>query len=188
MHDIAIRSAYIEDGSGSPPFLGDIAIEGDRIAGLGDIGKARFNIEAEGLVAAPGFIDAHTHDDAEMHHHPDNRAKIRQGVTTVVCGNCGFSAFPHQPPQPSPDLLSTTGGWQNYEEYTTVLSDHGIGTNVANIVGHNTVARLLCGIDSNEPTQRELTAIHGEISRAVSSGALGGVDWTNIQTGVPLQH
>lgn len=173
MHDIAIRGALIEDGAGGQPFEGDVAIDGDHIAEVGTVGASRATIDAEGLVAAPGFVDAHTHDDMELHRNPDNATKIRQGVTTVVCGSCGFSAFPHTPGRPSPDFLSVDGCWETYREYQQALSSHGIGTNAASFVGHNTVQRLLLGAGSAEPDSRALTAVCDDVRRAMVDGALG---------------
>lgn len=173
MHDLAIRGTLIEDGEGGPAFEGDIAIDGAFIAALGAVGRARAEINAHGLVAAPGFIDAHAHDDMELHRNPDNDSKLRQGVTTVVCGSCGFSAFPHAPGRRSPDFLAIEGDWQTYREYRETLTSHGIGTNVAAFVGHNTVQGLLFGLDSTEPGTRALARICGEIRRAMDDGALG---------------
>jgi len=173
VHDLVIRGAVIEDGSGEPAFEGDIAVEGGFIAALGTVGPSRAEIDAQGLVAAPGFIDAHAHDDMELHRNPDNGSKLRQGVTTVVCGSCGFSAFPHAPGRRSPDFLALDGDWQTYGQYRSTLMGHGVATNVASFVGHNTVQRLLCGIDSSEPGTRALDSICNEIRRAMDDGALG---------------
>ncbi|MCY3894638.1 MAG: D-aminoacylase [Acidimicrobiaceae bacterium] len=173
MHDLIIREALIEDGTGGPAFEADIAIDGVCIADVGTVGRARAEIDGGGLVAAPGFIDAHAHDDMELHRNPDNGSKLRQGVTTVVCGSCGFSAFPHAPGGRSPDFLATEGHWKTYREYRETLTGHGIGTNVAAFVGHNTVQRLLVGMDSTEPGPRTLARICGEIRRAMDDGALG---------------
>lgn len=173
MYDLAIRGALIEDGSGGQSFEGDIAVDGGRIAAVGAVGPSRAEVDAEGLVAAPGFVDAHTHDDMELHCNPDNGSKIRQGVTTVICGSCGFSAFPHVPGQPSPDFLSVDGRWRTYREYQEVLTGHGICTNAASFVGHNTVQRLLLGIDSAEPDAGALAAVCDNIKRAMDDGALG---------------
>ena len=173
MHDLAIRGALIEDGAGGQPFEGDIAVDGGHIAEVGTVGASRADIDAEGLVAAPGFVDAHTHDDMELHRNPDNESKVKQGVTTVICGSCGFSAFPHAPGRPSPDFLSVDGCWRTYREYQQALSSHGIGTNSASFVGHNTVARLLLGADSTEPSAQALTAVCDDVRRAMDHGALG---------------
>ena len=173
MYDLAIRGALIEDGSGRQSVVADIAVDGGHIAATGTVGAARAEIDAEGMVAAPGFVDAHTHDDMELHSHPDNSSKLRQGVTTVVCGSCGFSAFPHMPGQRSPDFLSVDGRWRTYREYQEVVTGHGIGTNAAAFVGHNTVQRLLLGIDSTEPSARALSRVCDNIRRAMDDGALG---------------
>ncbi|MDE0237365.1 MAG: D-aminoacylase [bacterium] len=173
MYDLAIRGALIEDGSGRQSVVGDIAVDGGHIAATGTVGAARAEIDADGMVAAPGFVDAHTHDDMELHSHPDNPSKLRQGVTTVICGSCGFSAFPHMPGQRSPDFLSVDGRWRNYREYQEVVTGHGIGTNAAAFVGHNTVQRLLLGIDSTEPSGRALLLVCDDIRRAMDDGALG---------------
>lgn len=173
MHDLVVRGALIEDGSGGPAFEADIAVEGAFIAALGTVGRSRAEIDAQGLVAAPGFIDAHTHDDMELHRNPDNGSKLRQGVTTVVCGSCGFSAFPHAPGNRSQDLLAVDGNWQTYREYRQTLMGHGVATNVATFVGHNTIQRLLFGTDSGEPGTRALARICDEVRRAMDDGALG---------------
>ena len=94
--DILIRNASIVDGTGAPRFSGDIGIRGDRIARIGDLSALRgeFEIDLAGRTAAPGFIDAHTHDDRIMLSGPDMAPKVSQGVTTVIGGNCGVSLAP----------------------------------------------------------------------------------------------
>ncbi|MXZ76664.1 MAG: D-aminoacylase [Acidimicrobiia bacterium] len=173
VYELAVRGALIEDGSGQQPVEADFAVDGGRIAAIGTVGAARAEINADGLVAAPGFVDAHTHDDMELHSHPDNAPKLRQGVTTVICGSCGFSAFPHVPGQRSPDFLSVDGCWRTYREYQQVVAGHGIGTNFAAFVGHNTVQSLLLGIDSTEPSAQTLSLVRDDIRRAMDDGALG---------------
>ena len=90
--DIVFRDATVVDGTGAKSFVADVAIEGGRIAEVGAItGKSRTEIDAAGLVLAPGFIDVHTHDDFALENSPDMAFKTLQGVTTVVTGNCGTS-------------------------------------------------------------------------------------------------
>ena len=102
--DLLIRNASIVDGTGAPRFAGDIGIRGDRIARIGDLSKLRgaLEIDLAGRIAAPGFIDAHTHDDRFMLSNPDMTPKVSQGVTTVIGGNCGVSLAPMQRPIPDP--------------------------------------------------------------------------------------
>src|SRR3954462_5491642 len=98
MADLIIRGATIVDGTGAPGYVGDVSVEGDRIAQVGVVtGSAGEVIDGEGLVLSPGFIDVHTHDDFAFVRHPDMSFKLAQGVTTCVCGNCGFSAMPGGP-------------------------------------------------------------------------------------------
>ena len=91
--DLLIEGAELIDGSGNRRVRADIGITGDRVSHVGDLEgmDAESRIDASGLVVAPGFIDAHTHDDRAVMSTPDMTPKISQGVTTVVTGNCGIS-------------------------------------------------------------------------------------------------
>ena len=94
-YDIIVRNSMVVDGSGRPPFNADIAIVDDRIAAMGVlVGDSRVEIDGDGLVAAPGFIDPHTHADSAILRHPLAPNFIMQGVTTVVAGHCGESMAP----------------------------------------------------------------------------------------------
>ena len=94
--DIVFRNARIIDGTGGPSRTGDLAVYGDRIVAIGDHAAApgAREIDATGRVLAPGFIDSHAHDDLPLLLEPDLEAKVSQGVTTTVNGNCGFSLAP----------------------------------------------------------------------------------------------
>jgi len=95
-HDAILRGGMVVDGSGAAAYRADVAVAGDRIAALGDLrgATAELDIDAAGKIVAPGFVDAHTHDDFALIDQPDMAMKVSQGVTTVVVGNCGFSAMP----------------------------------------------------------------------------------------------
>jgi len=94
-YDLLIRDALIVDGSGKPPYRGSIGVEGDRITAIGDVeGDAKIEIEAGGLVASPGFIDAHSHADWTLLWYPLCESYVMQGVTTFVGGQCGGSPAP----------------------------------------------------------------------------------------------
>ena len=97
--DILIRGATIVDGTGAPGYPGDVAVSGDRIAAIGNLAGAvaRDTISAQGHVVCPGFIDIHTHSDLTPFLDPRCSSKLRQGITTELVGNCGFSAFPLVP-------------------------------------------------------------------------------------------
>lgn len=173
MIEIAIRDGLVVDGTGDSPRLADVGISGGQIVAVGDVGVARQDLDASGLVVAPGFIDAHTHDDMQLRRDPFNREKLLQGVTTVICGNCGFSAFPHRPGRTSPDLLSTEGPWESFNSYAETLRTQGIGPNMATFVGHNTVSRHFDPQVDRRPDQRKRTQIADRIRQAVDEGALG---------------
>src|SRR3984957_2648956 len=96
-YDLIIRNGLVIDGTGSPRRAADVAIKGDRIAAVDEPGRLRGDAEydATGRIVAPGFIDVHTHDDTALIDNPAMAMKASQGVTTVVCGNCGVSASPY---------------------------------------------------------------------------------------------
>ena len=96
-YDIVIRNGQVADGTGKKLFAADVALKGDRIAAVEAPGslKGDNEIDARGKVVAPGFIDVHTHDDTALIDNPTMAMKASQGVTTVVCGNCGVSAAPY---------------------------------------------------------------------------------------------
>ena len=182
-YDVVIRHAEIVDGTGAARFEGDIGIDGDRIARIGDLSHARGRqeIDAVGLVAAPGFIDAHTHDDRVMLSAGDMTPKVSQGVTTVIGGNCGISLAPM--PQPAPatitpplDLLDASGQWYRYArfgDYLDSLRTQPAATNCAMLVGHSTL-RVITMSDLGRPAnEAEIAAMRGHVAEALESGAIG---------------
>ena len=181
-HDVVIRNATVVDGSRAPRFQADIAIDGGKIASIGEVkAKARTEIDAAGLVAAPGFIDAHTHDDRLMLSAPDMAPKVSQGVTTVVAGNCGISLAPAprgmKPPIQVPmDLLDDEGGWfrfKTFKEYTDVLRATPAATNCALLVGHSTL-RVQTMNELQRPASKiEIEKMQHLVDEAMAAGAIG---------------
>src|SRR5437588_10773747 len=117
-YDLLIRNATVVDGTRAPRYEADIAVNNGRIAAIGRLEGAQADVEldASGRIVAPGFIDAHTHDDRLMLSAPDMAPKVSQGVTTVVAGNCGISLAPAprgmaSPVTPPLDLLDDEGSW-----------------------------------------------------------------------------
>jgi len=181
-YDLVIRDATVIDGSGAPRFGADIGVTGDRIAAIGrDLPRGEREVDASGLVAAPGFIDAHTHDDRLMLFAPEMAPKVSQGITTVVAGNCGISLAPAPRGMPRPvtpplDLLDDDGAWFRYpkfSDYVEALAATPAATNGALLVGHSSL-RVQAMSDLNRPAT---AAEEGEMRRlaeeALAAGAIG---------------
>ncbi len=186
MADLVIRNAHVLDGSGGPGADGDVAIEGDRIVEVGDVGPVgatATEIDADGLVLSPGFVDVHTHDDGAMIRHPDLAFKVAQGCTSLVLGNCGFSAAPAEPGQPDTSgLLGGAPSWSDLEGYAAAVTAAGPAINAVALVGHNTIRQLVMGDPGSatygpdkrrEPTVAELGRMADHVSRAMEQGACG---------------
>jgi N-acyl-D-amino-acid deacylase len=180
--DLIIRNATVIDGTRAPRFEADIAIEGGRIAGIGSIsGKAKKEIDAKGRIAAPGFIDAHTHDDRLMLSAPDMAPKVSQGVTTVVAGNCGISLAPAPHGMKAPvavplDLLDDAGGWfrfKTFKEYVAALRAQPAATNCALLVGHSMLRVQAMDAVDRPASGREIDSMRAMVDEAMAAGAIG---------------
>jgi N-acyl-D-amino-acid deacylase len=181
--DVLLRNATIIDGTGAARFDGDIGIRGDRIVSIGSLAAATgiAEINAANLIAAPGFIDSHAHDDRLMLSSPDMAPKVSQGITTVIAGNCGISLAPmpggiRQPVTPPLNLLDEAGGWFRFPSFKSYIAELGAGpaaTNCALLVGHTTL-RVAVMDDLQRPATAEETACMREMVReALAAGAIG---------------
>ncbi len=181
--DLLIRNASIVDGTAAPRYAGDIGVRGDRIARIGDLSAARGKVEIDlaGRIAAPGFIDAHTHDDRLMLSSPDMAPKVSQGVTTVVAGNCGISLAPMpraipQPVTPPLNLLDEEGGWfsfPTFASYIAQLRAHPAATNCALLVGHTTL-RVATVDNLDQPASAaQIERMRALVREALEAGAVG---------------
>jgi len=181
--DILIRHASIVDGTGAPRYPADIGIRGDRIARIGDLATSRGTTEIDlgGRIAAPGFIDAHTHDDRLMLSDPDMAPKVSQGITTVVAGNCGISLAPMPRPVPQPvtpplNLLDEGGDWfsfPSFAAYIAQLKSTPAATNCALLVGHTTL-RVATMDDLQQPaTPEQIGQMRDLVREALQAGAIG---------------
>ncbi len=153
--DVIIRHGRVVDGSGNPAFFADVALKDGRIAEIGRIaGDAKTEIDAKGLIVAPGFIDVHTHAD-EIGEMPLAENFVRMGVTTVVVGNCGGSA------------LDVARLFREVEATNVAI-------NVATLVGHNTVRqKAMGGSFDRPPTPEELAKMKSLVEQAMKDGAVG---------------
>ena len=181
--DLLIRNASIVDGTGRPRFNGDIGILGDRIVRIGDLSalQGELEIDLAGRIAAPGFIDSHTHDDRIMLSSPDMAPKVSQGVTTVIGGNCGVSLAPMPRPIPNPvtpplNLLDDQGSWFHFPTFASYLDElraNPPATNCAMLVGHTTL-RVATMSDLSKPaSSAEIAAMRELVLEAMQAGAIG---------------
>ena len=182
MVDVIIRGGRVIDGTGKPGFDADVVINKGRIRYVGDAsgieGMRTWN--ARGRVVCPGFIDIHNHSDLTLYADGFAQSGVRQGLTTVVTGNCGIG------PAPVPDKDSSKKSavrvdkdwglivaWNTFEEYLDSLFSRGQSINVAPLVAHGAVRLAAMGFDAREPTRGELDHMKSLVAEALSAGAVG---------------
>jgi N-acyl-D-aspartate/D-glutamate deacylase len=156
--EYVIRNATVYDGTGSPGVVASVVIRGDRIAAVGkaDPGPGAVVIDGTGLVVCPGFIDLHTHCDAGVVGEKTraNANYVRQGVTTVVTGNCG-------------------SGPVDAAKYLGTIGEKGCGTNVAHQAPHNSIREQVMGNENRPPTAAELRKMESLVDKAMADGTWG---------------
>src|SRR6202161_2034631 len=140
--DSLIRNVRVLDGSGGDPYKADVAIDAGLIRVVGELAgsSARQVIEGDGRALSPGFIDVHTHDDTSVIRNPQMLAKLSQGVTTVIVGNCGISAAPVQLAGPPPDPMNLLGEadafrYPTFASYVGAVNEARPTVNVAALTG-----------------------------------------------------
>src|SRR4029453_16171469 len=187
MYDLVLKGGRIYDGSGMPSFNGDVAVAGREIVEIGRItGSAKKTLNVDGLALAPGFIDPHTHLDAQLFWDPLGTSSCFHGVTSVVVGNCGLSLAPAKPEDREAVIKSFVrvdaisrrvleegfeSKWHSTKEYLDVLGTRP-GINVAALVGHIAVRHSVMGEDAVE---REATPDEiGQMQRLVRQGVEAG--------------
>lgn len=174
--DLVIRNGRIVDGTGNPWFHGDVAVRGDQIVAVGRIPKgiAKREIDAKGLVVAPGFIDIHSHSDFVLFEDGDAQSKIRQGVTTDVLGEGGSAGpFVNQLP---PHVVTVKGEkveLRTMNDYFDAIDRAGVSINVASYVGLGQVWECVMGRSHRRPTPDEFSAMKRLIAQAMQDGAFG---------------
>lgn len=185
---LIVRNADVIDGTGAARYRADVAIAGDRIAEIGTLEgrNAIREIDAKGRIVAPGFIDAHTHDDRALLSMPDMTPKISQGVTSLVAGNCGVSLAPlvieGRPPPPL-DLLGPDPGWfrfGRFVDFVAALGEQPPALNCGLLVGHITLRHRAMDSLDRPATAAETAAMRGQVECAMEDGAIGfstGLDY-----------
>lgn len=178
--DLRIVGASIVDGTGRAAFHADVGIQGGRITAIGDLAgtDSTETVDATGLVLAPGFIDVHTHDDRALLTRGAMTAKLSQGVTTVVTGNCGLSLAPskslHSIPAPL-DLIASREWlrFPRFGDYLDALDEAGTAVNAICLVGHLTLRANVMSELGREATPGECAAMAAQLADALGAGAFG---------------
>jgi N-acyl-D-aspartate/D-glutamate deacylase len=191
MLDLVIRGGTVVDGSGRPRFAGDVGIEGARIAAVGAVPeRGRREIDASGLAVCPGFVDVHTHYDAQYTWDPYATSSIWHGVTTTVIGNCGFAIAPCRPGDRETTMRTLvkvegmslrameagiTWGFETFPEYLAHLERCNPSLNVAALLGHSSVRQWVLGADSQQraATPDEVARMADLVREAMAAGAIG---------------
>ena len=180
MEDLLIRGGEVIDGTGAAARRADLAVSDGRIVTIGDCAgrEALRVIDASGQVVAPGFIDIHTHSDFTLPLNPQAESKIRQGVTTEVVGNCGYSTAPVLPGQADKlkDFLAAGAPWLSFREtsfaeYMDTFPQTSVNTVMQ--VGHATLRLMTMGMEDRAPTAQELSKMESLLEEALDAGALG---------------
>lgn len=179
--DLIIKDALVIDGSGRPPYRAEVGVLGNYIKYIGKIGigRARRVIEADGLYLAPGFIDVHNHTDVQLLVCPTADSLVRQGITTVIGGNCGSSRFPltAEMLEEENEYLKAEYGleadWTDLDGFFRCLSRRGIGLNYATLVGQGTIRAAVVGYDDRPPSTAELEQMKELVRQALKQGAVG---------------
>jgi N-acyl-D-amino-acid deacylase len=178
--DLLIRNGMVIDGVQDKGYEADIGIIGERIKAVGKIGKrkAKTVLDASGKVVSPGFIDIHSHSDLEPFLNPKGESKIRQGVTTELNGNCGFSAFPFNPALQDEggelaEQLKMTIDWTDLSGYYARLNENKFAINHATLLGHGTLRTSIMGFEKREPSSKEMEQMKQLAAEAMQQGAFG---------------
>ena len=191
--DIKISGGTVVDGTGKPGFKGEVGIRAGKIAEVGPrLGKATETIEADGMVVAPGFVDVHTHYDAQLMWDRMLSISPWHGVTTVVMGNCGFTVAPTRREHRELIMqtlekvegmsiealrsgLGTDWPFETFPEYLDAVERHGTAINVAALVGHTAVRLNVMGEEAAEraATEGEVARMRAIVREAIEAGAIG---------------
>jgi N-acyl-D-aspartate/D-glutamate deacylase len=191
MARVVIRGGTVVDGTGTDGYEADVAVEGDRIVEIGNGLSGDSYLDAEGCVVAPGFVDIHTHYDAQVFWDPALTPSSFHGVTTVVAGNCGFSISPTRPSDRDlvgrtmekvedmdPACLAEGIPWDEFEtfpEYLDAVRRRGSVLNFAAYIGHTPVRLYVMGEDAADRPAKaeEIAEMVGLVEEAMAAGAAG---------------
>jgi N-acyl-D-aspartate/D-glutamate deacylase len=178
--DTLIRNARVLDGSGADAQTADVAVDAGVVCAIGQLPHymGKQVVEADGQVLAPGFIDVHTHDDTAVVRHPQMMAKLSQGVTSVIVGNCGISAAPVQLTGAPPDPMNLLGdadafSYPTFAEYAAAVDAARPAVNVAALVGHTALRNNHMDRLDRAASAAEVRGMRAQLTEALDHGALG---------------
>lgn len=182
MDSFSFRGATVIDGSGAPSFVSDVLVRDDLIAKIGPSHDQGETIDARGLILCPGFIDIHAHSELEVLHDPTMRAKIQQGITSELSGNCGIGVFPCRgtssgvQKELTEDVLGSWDApyWKDLDAYLGEVSLHGCGTNMGLLTSHSALRTAVLGRDPNRvATGKEVEAMCALLEESFRQGSYG---------------
>ena len=179
--DLVILGGHVYDGAGTEAVAADIGIIGDSIVRVGKIPTSRGKkvLDARNLSVCPGFIDAHDHSDTNLLYNPKAESHIRQGITTVVSGNCGASPFPvsnevfEESRASLKEAYDLDLNWRDIKGFFARMEESGIALNYATLVGQGTIRGAAMGFNDRPPKPDELQKMKAMVAECVENGALG---------------
>jgi N-acyl-D-amino-acid deacylase len=183
MFDLIIRNGNIIDGTGSRMFLGDVGIVGDKISKIGDLhgDHSKEEVDAQGKIVSPGFIDVNNHSDTywQIFLSPGQESLLRQGVTTIIGGNCGSSLAPLMSPrsietvQKWADIKKVNVDWFGMGEFLRFLENKGMPLNFATLTGHGTLRRGILENETRNLSPKEFNFCERVLDTSMKEGSLG---------------
>lgn len=184
MFDILIQNGTVIDGNGSPAYCADVAVKDGKIAQIAPhiVADAKKIIDAAGRLITPGFIDIHRHADVNLFTSGFGEPELRQGLTTIINGNCGLSVVPCPPEhrdeiftflQPVIGEVDSSLKFTNFEEYIALVQKQPLPLNVGMLIGNGTVRAAVKGYETDRLTPTELAQAHHYLHSSLAAGALG---------------
>ncbi len=193
MYQYIFRGGLVIDGTGSPGYVGDVAISGNRIVKVAPRidEPAKRQVDVRGMIVCPGFIDVHSHSDISLLYHNNPDSKIYQGITTEVTGNCGFSPYPIRQ-EPSwlerrrtslafIDVDKVSWDWEDFAGYKRRMEAAGPNVNLVPLVGYGSIRAMVMGYENRRATGQELI----EMCRILKEHFCQGVAGISTGLGYP---
>lgn len=182
MYDILIKNGLIVDGTGTKPYQGNLAIQGDRISITREEPEARRVIDAKGRYVTPGFIDTHSHSSILVNQEPQLHPKLFQGITTELLAQDGMGPAPVDEATLAPWRKAMSGlegkcdfewTWRSVKDYLAVVEKLPLGPNLAYLAPHGNIRMVSMGLDNRKPTAEEQARMDAELQKAFDEGAFG---------------